>query len=98
MGVTTLFVRTLVAFLLLVSPIGASAQHFGRNKVEYENFEFRILATEHFDIYYYAQEERAARMAARLAERWYARLSTLFDHTFDRRQPLVLYGSAAEFA
>ena len=98
MGVTTLFVRTVVAFLLLVSPIGASAQHFGRNKVEYENFEFRILATEHFDIYDYAEEERAARMAARLAERWYARLSTLFDHTFDRRQPLVLYGSQAEFA
>ena len=28
---------------------------------------------------------------------WYARLSTVLNHTFDRRQPLVLYGSQAEF-
>jgi Tol biopolymer transport system component len=91
-------VRTLVALSLLLTPIAASAQHFGRNKVEYEDFDFRILATEHFDIYYYSQEERAARMAARLAERWYARLSTLLHHQLDRRQPLVLYGSQAEFA
>lgn len=98
MGVITRFVCTLVAVLLLVSPIDATAQHFGRNKVEYEDFDFRILATEHFEIYYYPQEERAARIAARLAERWYARLSTLLHHTFDRRQPLVLYGSQAEFA
>ena len=89
---------TLVALSLLLTPIGASAQHFGRNKVEYQDFDFQILATEHFDIYYYDQEERAARMAARLAERWYARLSTLLNHQFDRRQPLVLYGSQAEFA
>ena len=98
MGVTTLLVRTLVSLLLLLSPIGATAQHFGRNKVEYEDFEFRILATEHFDIYYYEREQRAALMAARLAERWYARLSTALQHTFDRRQSLVLYGSQAEFA
>ena len=98
MGVITRFVRTLVALSLLLTPLVATAQQFGRNKVEYEDFDFRILATEHFDVYYYAQEERAARMAARLAERWYARLSTLLHHTFARRQPLVLYGSQAEFA
>jgi Tol biopolymer transport system component len=98
MGVLAPLVRTIVALSLLLTPIGAAAQHFGRNKVEYEDFDFRILATEHFDIYYYSQEERAARMAARLAERWYARLSTLLNHRFDRRQPLVLYGSQAEFA
>lgn len=77
---------------------GASAQYFGRNKVEYVDFDFRILATEHFDVYYYAREERAARIAARLAERWYTRFSTLLNHELHSRQPLVLYGSQAEFA
>ncbi len=98
MGVTARLVCTLVALSLLLTPIAATAQYFGRNKVEYDDFDFRILATEHFDIYYYSREERAARIAARLAERWYARLSTLLNHQFDRRQPLVLYGSQAEFA
>ena len=98
MGVIRPFVCTLIAALCVCTASPAAAQYFGRNKVEYENFDFQVLATEHFDIYYYPQEAGAARMAARLAERWYSRLSTLLNHRFDRRQPLVLYGSQAEFA
>ena len=98
MRVIRLLVLSVVVALCVSSASPAAAQYFGRNKVEYENFDFQILATEHFDIYYYPQEAGAARTAARLAERWYARLSTLLNHTFDRRQPLVLYGSQAEFA
>ena len=98
MGVIRLLVPSLVVVSLLAVPLDASAQYFGRNKVEYENFDFRVLPTEHFDIYYYPREERAARLAARLAERWYARLSTLLNHTLAHRQPLVLYGSQAEFS
>ena len=91
-------VRTCVVAVCLGAAVPAAAQYFGGNKVEYANFDFRILATEHFDIYYYPQEERAARTAARLAERWYARLATLLNHDLETRQPLVLYGSQAEFA
>jgi Tol biopolymer transport system component len=76
----------------------AGAQYFGRNKVEYVDFDFRTLSTEHFDVYYYPREERAARLAAQLAERWYTRFSRILRHEFDKRQPLVLYGSQAEFA
>jgi Tol biopolymer transport system component len=90
------FVVSVAVILLGVSDAGA--QYFGRNKVEYRDFDFRILATDHFDVYYYSREERAARIAAQLAERWYARFSTLLNHTFITRQPLVLYGSQAEFA
>ena len=77
-------IRTLVvsAAMVLLSASSLSAQYFGRNKVEYRDFDFRILATEHFDVYYYPREERAARIAAQLAERWYARFSTLLDHEF----------------
>jgi Tol biopolymer transport system component len=81
----------------LVPPV-VNAQYFGRNKVEYTDFDFRILTTEHFDIYYYEREERAARIAAQLAERWYARISQVLHHRLERRQPLVIYGSQAEFA
>jgi hypothetical protein len=76
----------------------AEAQYFGRNKVHYDRLDFRVLQTEHFDIYYYAEEEQATRHAARMAERWYTRFSKLFDHTFAQRQPLVLYASHPHFA
>jgi len=76
----------------------AEAQYFGANKVHYDRLDFHILQTEHFDIYYYAGEEDATRHAARMAERWYARFSQLFQHTFVRRQPLVLYANHPQFA
>src|SRR5688500_10125599 len=84
--------------LVLIASQAAYAQYFGRNKVHYDRLEFQLLQTEHFDIYYYAEEEAATRQAARMAERWYARFSRLLDHRFDQRQPLILYASQPHFA
>src|SRR3712207_9469262 len=69
----------------LVAPDPAAAQYFGRNKVQYESFDFRVLRTARFDVYYYPEEEQAARDAARMAERWYARLSRVLEHEFEEQ-------------
>jgi Tol biopolymer transport system component len=87
---------------ILVLSIGiffstSEAQYFGRNKVQYERFDFKVLSTEHFDIYFYPEEEKAATMAARLAERWYERLSRILNHDLRGRQPLILYSSSPHF-
>jgi Tol biopolymer transport system component len=91
---------TAVAALLLAGlvliPATAGAQYFGRNKVQYKNFDFKILKTEHFDVYFYMDRE-AANQAARMAERWYARHSRFFNHELKGRQPLILYASSNEF-
>ena len=51
--------RLAVAFAVLAClPATASAQYFGRNKVQYEKFQWRVLKTEHFDIYFYPEEEQ----------------------------------------
>ena len=92
-------IRHLIAagmFLLLLSGV-ASAQYFGRNKVQYEHLDFKVLHTPHFDIYYYPREERGVTIAARLAERWYARHSKILDHKLHGRQPLILYASHPQF-
>jgi Tol biopolymer transport system component len=86
-----------VALVTLASVASSHAQSFGRNKVRYENFDFQVLETPHFEIYYDAAEHDAVVQAGRLAERWYARLSQLLDHTFTERQPIVLYASHAQF-
>ena len=52
--------------LLLLSPI-AQAQYFGRNKVQWESFDFKVLQTEHFDIYYYDQEADVVQDVARMS-------------------------------
>ena len=81
----------------LLVPAAAHAQYFGRNQVRYRTFDFQVLKTEHFDIYYYPEERAAVEQTAPMAERWYARLSRLLGHTFASRQPIVLYGSHPEF-
>jgi Tol biopolymer transport system component len=95
--VTRLTMLTLVFLCATSGARDAAAQYFGRNKVEYSNFDFRVLTTEHFDVYHYPAEAESARLAAQLAERWYTRLSTLLGHKLSGRQPLVLYGSQPEF-
>ncbi len=82
---------------LAASVPSARGQYFGQNKVQYRNLDFQVLSTEHFDIYFYSRERVGAEQAARLAERWYARLSTLFDHELRGRQPLILYASPSDF-
>ncbi len=92
--------RVALATLAVASASGvasASAQYFGQNKVQYRTFDFQVLKTEHFDLYYYPEEEAAARDTARMAERWYARLAQLLDHQLSSRQPLVLYASHPHF-
>jgi len=78
--------------------VPARAQdYFGQNKVRYRSFDFQVLKTEHFDLYYYPETEGIVADAARMAERWYARFSTEFHHDLSRRQPLILYASHPEF-
>ena len=82
---------------LLSTPGLLSAQYFGRNKVQYTNFDFKVIQTEHFDVYYYDRERIAALDAARMAERSYARLSKVLNHEFRERKPLILYASQTDF-
>ncbi len=92
-----LLVFGIAAALLGCCPSAADAQYFGRNKVHYDQTDVRVLATEHFDLYYPRDQLPAALTAGRLAERWYVRLSKVLQHTLKRRQPLILYGSHRTF-
>src|SRR6266478_5558350 len=83
-------VTLLLGALSLVAS-AAQTQTFGRNAVQYKTFHFKILKTQHFDVYFYDEEADAAAQAARVAERWYTRISTVLRHQLSSRQPLILY-------
>ncbi len=91
--------RALPALLLLLSaPAVLSAQYFGQNKVQYRSFNFQVLKTEHFDIYFYPEAREATLDAARMAERSYLRLSKILRHEYRERKPILLYASHSDFA
>ena len=83
--------------LALLVSIPASAQnYFGRNKVQYETFNWKILRSEHFDSFFYPAESVIVNDAGRMAERWYARHSDTFRHAFDRKS-LIFYADHPDF-
>ncbi|WP_051141304.1 basic secretory protein-like protein [Salisaeta longa] len=97
MGHSSLSRALCFVVLLLLGASPAAAQYFGRNKVQYDDFNFKTLRTDHFEIYFYPEEEQAVQDAARMAERWYQRHSGTFLRSFDRRKPLIFYANDADF-
>src|SRR6185503_16350630 len=87
----------LLAASLCATPRPAMAQYFGANKVQYQSLDFRVLKTDHFDIYFHQGDREAIDIAGRLAERWWQQLSAFFGREPAGRQPLVLYSSHVAF-
>jgi Tol biopolymer transport system component len=92
-------VRWLLAACILATLLSPEvfSQYFGRNKVQYDRFNFHYIETEHFEIYYYPEKEEAIMDIGRMAERWYHRLSQLFNHEFEVRKPIIFYADDADF-
>lgn len=86
-----------VIVLSLFAVDTALGQYFGRNKVQYDQFDFRVLPTEHFDIYFYPEEEEKIQDVARMAERWYRRHTRTFLREFRDKKPLIFYANDADF-
>lgn len=85
--------------LLMIAP-EVSAQygyHFGRNKIQYEEFDWKVLKTEHFDIYYYPEMRELAEMGAAWAEESYDELENRFQHSLGGRTPMIFYASNIHF-
>ena len=90
------FPALLLAALGAAIPASLDAQYFGRNKVQYDRFDFRVLGTEHFDVYFYPAESLATADAARMAERWYERHTALLQHAFSGN-PIIFYADHPDF-
>jgi len=41
---------------------------FGKNKIQYKNFDWHYIQSKHFDVYYYQGGEKLAEFAAEVAE------------------------------
>jgi hypothetical protein len=83
--------------LLFLCPPSAQAQFFGQNKVQYRHFDFRIISSAHFDIYYYQGGDSLARRVLDLAEKTNVYLTYEMGHVLSKKIPIILYNSANDF-
>jgi len=88
----------LVIFILLFNIQSVLAQYyFSKNKVQYQDFRFKTLATEHFLIYFYEGGENLVEFASRYAEEFYQKLSSDLQIEIKSKLPVIIYNSPNEF-
>jgi hypothetical protein len=88
----------LVVALLAITPAGLSAQYlYGKNKVTYDRRNWKVLKTEHVDIYHYPSDVNLVRYIAPLIESTFAEFEERFDLEFDKRLPFVFYNTHYAF-
>jgi Omp85 superfamily domain/WD40-like Beta Propeller Repeat len=93
--------RVLVMTLVLLATAGsASAQFFpyyGKNKVSYENFTWRVYKSPHFEVYYYPEFEQHLARIVSYAESAYQKVASDLKHEISSPIPLILYKTHSDF-
>ena len=92
-----LFVAIVVAALLAAAPAAAQYSTFGKNKIQYDDFDWEILSSDHVDLYYYPQERELALIALDYAEESFEALSRKFSYVPRDRVPMVVFASHQHF-
>ena len=71
--------------------------YFGKNQIRYDNFEWHIYTTDHFEIYYYPEIEQHLERVAGYAESAYQQVSSDLKHDLAFKVPLILFKTQSEF-
>lgn len=87
----------LIAFLFFLQNTNAQFYYFGRNKVQYEKFDWKIIRTEHFNIFYYGEMAQVAEVGAEYAEEVYEELKVRMNAVITRKIPLIIYNTSNHF-
>ena len=90
--VVTFILLSLFAFLNIVQ-----AQYFGRNKVNYKEFNFRVVQSPHFELYHYLDNAAVRNRMVQQTEQWYRMHKYIFRDTFTEKNPFILYSNHADF-
>jgi hypothetical protein len=89
----------LLVALYALSGGDATAQfgRFGKNKVVYEDFEWHVYKSPHFDVYYYPEAEPFLDQVVSYAESAFIYLKEALDHEPKFRIPLIYYKTHGDF-
>ena len=93
------FGRNLILLIFFAIPELLYSQFvdFGKNKVQYSDFDWYILNTRHFNIYYYKEAKELSEIAGSFAEESYKILQQKFNHSLLDSIPLILYTTPQHF-
>lgn len=70
---------------------------FGKNKIQYRDFDWRIYRSPHFNVHYYSAEEAQLQKVVSFAESAYDQLSREFNFQIKDPIPLIYYATHSAF-
>jgi Tol biopolymer transport system component len=85
----------LVVIIILAAPL--NFPQFGKNKVQYKEFTWYYIQTDHFDIYFTQDGSALAEFAANAAENALASIQSSFEYRINNRVTLIVYNSQNDF-
>src|SRR6187431_3274691 len=65
--------------------------YYGKNKIRYDDFKWKIYTTDHFEIYYYPEIEQHLERVASYAESAYQQISSELKYDLAFKIPLILF-------
>ncbi len=84
----------LIAIILAIPMLG---QYYGRNKIKYERFNFKVYQSPHFQLYTYLNDTATIHRVLEIGEKWYSRHSLIFKDTIHFLNPIILFNNHADF-
>lgn len=85
-----------VTALLLSSAVASHAQ-FGKNKVQYQEFDWKYIESKHFDVYFHGDAKYLAEFTALNAEEALPKIERILGFKLSKRISIVVYNSQNEF-
>ncbi|OGU40152.1 MAG: biopolymer transporter Tol [Ignavibacteria bacterium RIFOXYB2_FULL_35_12] len=70
---------------------------FGKNKVQYKDFDWYYIQTDHFDIYFSQKGETLAEFTSKAAENALTSIQKSFNYKINNRITLIIYNSQNDF-
>jgi len=86
--------------LVILAALGLTPEltaQFGKNKVQYQRFQWYSLQSRHLDVYFTPGGEYLARFAALVGEKALRSIQQTVGHRISRRIALIVYNSHVEF-
>ncbi len=96
-AVSAVFILVILLLPVWTAPVRSQAWIFGKNKVQYDQFEWNILHTPHFDIHFSDGYRDLAARTGLILEDGYRDVSSSFMHNIRWRIPVIVYGSHSAF-
>jgi hypothetical protein len=92
-----------IIFIIFITLIASEAFSqtsqvlFGQNRIQYKNFDWKLIATPNFDVYYYEGGKELAQAAAYYAESEFDRITNIIGYSPYTKTKLIVYNSIPDF-